>query len=173
MGDTVIGCIGLGVMGEPICANLMRKSGSRVRGFDLRAEPLSRLAEQGLERAATAEDAARDAAVVFLSLPGGPELAEVGTRLQGAMRPGTVLVDLSTAPVDLTRELAARFAASGRGLRRCPGRPHPPRRRAGRALRDGRGRCRDLRAHRALPALLRQRRAALRSGSAAARSRSS
>jgi len=111
--DTVFGCIGLGVMGEPICANLVRKSGSRVRGFDLRAEPLARLAEQGLERAATAEDAARDAAVVFLSLPGGPELAEVGARLQGAMRPGTVLVDLSTAPVDLTRELAARFAAGG------------------------------------------------------------
>jgi 3-hydroxyisobutyrate dehydrogenase len=38
--DTVFGCIGLGVMGEPICANLVRKSGSRVRGFDLRAEPL-------------------------------------------------------------------------------------------------------------------------------------
>jgi 3-hydroxyisobutyrate dehydrogenase-like beta-hydroxyacid dehydrogenase len=111
--DTVIGCIGLGVMGEPICANLVRRSGARVRGFDLRAEPLSRLAEQGLESAATAEDAARDAAVVFLSLPGGPELAEVGTRLQGVMRPGAVLVDLSTAPVDLTRELAARFAARG------------------------------------------------------------
>jgi hypothetical protein len=45
--DTVIGCIGLGVMGEPICANLVRRSGARVRGFDLRAEPLSRLAEQG------------------------------------------------------------------------------------------------------------------------------
>ena len=52
----------------------------------------------------------------------------------------------------------------GTGLRRCPGRPHPPCRRAGRALRDGRGRCRDLRAHRALPTLLRQRRAALRRG---------
>jgi 3-hydroxyisobutyrate dehydrogenase-like beta-hydroxyacid dehydrogenase len=113
MDDTVIGCIGLGVMGEPICANLLRKSGARVRGFDQRAEPLSRLAEQGLERAASAEDAARDAAVVFLSLPGGPEVAEVATRLQGAMRPGAVLVDLSTAPVDLTRELAARFAAKG------------------------------------------------------------
>jgi hypothetical protein len=111
--DLVIGCIGLGVMGEPICANLVRRSGARVCGFDLRAEALSRLAEPGLESAATAEDAARDAAVVFLSLPGGPELAEVGTRLQGVMRPGAVLVDLSTAPVDLTRELAARFAAGG------------------------------------------------------------
>ena len=51
--------------------------------------------------------------MVFLSLPGGPELAEVGARLPGAMRRGAVLVDLTTAPVDLTRALAARFAAQG------------------------------------------------------------
>jgi 3-hydroxyisobutyrate dehydrogenase len=111
--DTVIACIGLGVMGEPICANLVRKSGCRVVGFDLRPEPLVRLATQGLERAGSPEDAARDAAAVFLSLPGGPELAEVGARLVSVMRPGAVLVDLSTAPVDLTRDLAARFAKSG------------------------------------------------------------
>ena len=113
MDDTVIGCIGLGVMGEPICANLVAKSGCRVVGFDLRPEPLARLAEQGLERATSAEVAARDAAVVFLSLPGGAELAEVGARLFDEMRPGAVLVDLSTAPVDLTRDLAARFATRG------------------------------------------------------------
>jgi 3-hydroxyisobutyrate dehydrogenase-like beta-hydroxyacid dehydrogenase len=109
----VIGCIGLGVMGEPICANLLRRSGCRVRGFDLRAEPLARLAEAGLEPARSAEDAARDAGLVFLSLPGAAELAEIGERLLRVMQPGAVLVDLSTAPVDLTRELGARFADRG------------------------------------------------------------
>lgn len=111
--ETVIGCIGLGVMGEPICANLLRKSGCRVRGFDLRPEPLARLEMEGLEIASSPEDAARDAAVVFLSLPGGEELAKVAGRLLGAMGEGRVLVDLSTSPVDLTRELAARFATAG------------------------------------------------------------
>jgi 3-hydroxyisobutyrate dehydrogenase-like beta-hydroxyacid dehydrogenase len=114
VGDlTVIGCIGLGVMGEPICANLLKTSGSRVRGFDLRPEPLARLAKAGLDAAASPEDAARQAAMVFLSLPGGDELAEVAGRLLGAMRQGSVLIDLSTAPVDLTRDLAARFATRG------------------------------------------------------------
>jgi 3-hydroxyisobutyrate dehydrogenase len=108
-----LGCIGLGVMGEPICANLLRKAGCCVQGFDLRQEPLARLAEQGLEVRGSTEDAARDASLVFLSLPGGPELAEVGARLLAVMRPDTVLVDLSTAPVDLTRALAARFGARG------------------------------------------------------------
>jgi 3-hydroxyisobutyrate dehydrogenase len=111
--ETVIGCVGLGVMGEPICANLLKKSGCRVRGFDLRPEPLARLAKDGLEVAASTEDAARAAAVAFLSLPGGDELAEVAGRLLGAMGRGSVLVDLSTAPVDLTRDLAGQFAREG------------------------------------------------------------
>jgi 3-hydroxyisobutyrate dehydrogenase-like beta-hydroxyacid dehydrogenase len=100
-------------MGEPICANLLRKSGCPVLGYDLRPEPLGRLAYQGLEARASAEDVARDATTVFLSLPGGEELAELGERLSGVMRRGSVLVDLSTAPVGLTRALAEEFEAQG------------------------------------------------------------
>ena len=41
MTDTkTLGFIGLGVMGEPICRNLVKKSGKRVVVFDLAAEPL-------------------------------------------------------------------------------------------------------------------------------------
>ena len=116
----MIGCIGLGVMGEPICANLLKKSGCAVRGFDPRAAPLDRLAKGGLEVASSAVDAAQDAGVVFLSLPGGPELAEVAGRLLGVMTQGSVLVDLSTSPVDLTRDLAGRFAARDIGYADAP-----------------------------------------------------
>jgi 3-hydroxyisobutyrate dehydrogenase len=111
--ESTIGCIGLGVMGEPICANLLQKSGCPVLGYDLRPEPLARLAGQGLQACACAEDVARNASMVFLSLPGGPELAALGARLLDAMDQGAVLVDLSTAPVDLTRELAEKFATRG------------------------------------------------------------
>jgi 3-hydroxyisobutyrate dehydrogenase len=111
--EGTIGCIGLGVMGEPICANLLRKAGCPVAGFDLRPEPLARLTDQGLQACGSAEEVARAAAMVFLSLPGGPELAELGTRLLDVMGEGSVLVDLSTAPVDLTREFARKFAAQG------------------------------------------------------------
>jgi 3-hydroxyisobutyrate dehydrogenase-like beta-hydroxyacid dehydrogenase len=100
-------------MGEPICANLLKKSGCPVAGYDLRPEPVSSLADQGLEACGSAENVARDATIIFLSLPGGPELAELGARLLAAMREGSVLVDLSTSPVDLTRELGERFAARG------------------------------------------------------------
>jgi hypothetical protein len=82
-------------------------------GYDLRPEPLARLAEQGLQACASAEEVAREAAIIFLSLPGGPELAAISERLLGVMGKGAVLVDLSTAPVDLTRELAGKFEARG------------------------------------------------------------
>jgi 3-hydroxyisobutyrate dehydrogenase len=108
-----IGCIGLGVMGEPICVNLLRKSGLPVLGYDLRPEPLARLAGQELQACNAAEQVAQQAAVLFLSLPGGPELEALGGQLLDVMRPGAVLVDLSTSPVDLTRELAKKFEARG------------------------------------------------------------
>jgi 3-hydroxyisobutyrate dehydrogenase-like beta-hydroxyacid dehydrogenase len=111
--DDRIGCIGLGVMGEPICANLLRNSGCALLGYDLRPEPLGRLAASGLRACSCAEEVAREAGMLFLSLPGGPALADLGARLLDVMRQGAVLVDLSTAPVDLTRDLAKKFAARG------------------------------------------------------------
>ena len=113
MGTKTIGCIGLGVMGAPICANLLKKSGCGVRGFDVSPEPVARLAEQGLQATTSVEEVAAGADVVFTSLPGGPELAAVAGQLLEVMQSGAVLVDLSTAPVDLTRKLAADLAAKG------------------------------------------------------------
>ena len=55
-----IGFIGLGVMGEPICRNLVKKSGARVRAFDLSPEPLARLSADGAEIAASVERMATD-----------------------------------------------------------------------------------------------------------------
>jgi 3-hydroxyacyl-CoA dehydrogenase len=51
-----IGFIGLGVMGEPICRNLVKKSGRRVIAFDLSPEPLARLRGEGADVAASVAD---------------------------------------------------------------------------------------------------------------------
>jgi 3-hydroxyisobutyrate dehydrogenase-like beta-hydroxyacid dehydrogenase len=115
-----LGFIGLGVMGEPMCRNLAAKSGRPVRAYDLRVEPQDRLAALGVGRAQGVADAARNASVVFLSLPGGEELASVAGELLDVMQAGQTLVDLTTAPVGLTRELAARFAGRGIGYADAP-----------------------------------------------------
>ena len=114
--DETLGFIGLGVMGEPMCRNLARKSHTRVLGYDLRADPLKRLAEHNVAAAASADEVARVADVVFLSLPGEREVraACLGPGgLASLAREGQVFVDCSTTPVSLARELDAAFAARG------------------------------------------------------------
>ena len=53
---TTLGFIGLGVMGEPMCRNLAKKSGAAVVAFDQRAEPLAALARDSVAAAGSAGD---------------------------------------------------------------------------------------------------------------------
>jgi len=111
-----LGFIGLGVMGEPMCRNLVRKSGRAVIAFDARREPLERLAADGVRTAANVAEIAEGAETIFLSLPGEPEVRAVCLDRGGLLahaRNGQTLVDCSTAPVTLAQELAQACAAKG------------------------------------------------------------
>jgi 3-hydroxyisobutyrate dehydrogenase-like beta-hydroxyacid dehydrogenase len=114
--ERALGFIGLGVMGEPMCANLVRKSGRRVYGADLRREPLDHLAGAGLRACGSIAEVTANAEIVFLSLPSGKEVDQVCAGPGGILEdPGRVrtVVDMSTTQVKLTRDLAARFAERG------------------------------------------------------------
>jgi 3-hydroxyisobutyrate dehydrogenase-like beta-hydroxyacid dehydrogenase len=111
-----IGFIGLGVMGEPMCRNLKQKSGLPTLAFDRDPAPLQRLAAHRINSAATIAVLAQASDIVFMSLPSGEVVREVCEGPDGLLshaRPGWVVVDLSTSPVDLTRELASQFAEKG------------------------------------------------------------
>ncbi|OAI53829.1 2-hydroxy-3-oxopropionate reductase [Betaproteobacteria bacterium SCGC AG-212-J23] len=108
-----LGFIGLGVMGEPMCRNLARKQRGKVLAHDLRPEPLKRLSVDGVAATHSIAELASQADVIFLSLPGEPQVRSVGLELSLAARAGQAIVDCSTAPVALARELAAAFTARG------------------------------------------------------------
>jgi hypothetical protein len=115
-GTDVLGFIGLGVMGEPMCRNLARKSGARVVAYDTRSGPLDALAADGVERAASILDVADRAGTIFLCLPGEPQVRSVCLGRDGLVahvRAGQTVVDMSTVPVALARGLGAAFAARG------------------------------------------------------------
>ena len=107
-----VGFIGLGVMGEPMCRNLARKLGDSIIAYDRLGEPLSRLAAVGVTAAASVADVAKSAEVIFLSLPSGQHVSEICRCKEGLLdqvRPGTMIVDLGTTSVSLTRELGTDF----------------------------------------------------------------
>ncbi|MFL5083807.1 MAG: NAD(P)-dependent oxidoreductase [Xanthobacteraceae bacterium] len=107
-----LGFIGLGVMGASMCANLAAKSRRPVFGFDQRPEPVQHLARQGVQACASIAEVARAADAVFLSLPSGVEVEDVCCGEDGLVaakgRTHTI-VDMSTSPVKLMAELAARL----------------------------------------------------------------
>lgn len=110
----VLGFVGLGVMGEPMCRNLAVKSRARVVAFDVRPEPLAALARDGVRRGGSIADVADEAEIVFVCLPGEREVRSVCLGADGLLTrlgTGRTLVDMSTVPVALAQELG-RAAAS-------------------------------------------------------------
>ena len=114
-----IGFIGLGVMGEPMCGHLARRCGRPVLAHDLRPEPLSRLAEFGVIATAP-EELAQRCDLILLSLPDGKAVQAVIGALEPGLAAGQCVVDTSTSPVALTRELGARLATRGIGYADAP-----------------------------------------------------
>jgi 3-hydroxyisobutyrate dehydrogenase len=107
-----IGFIGLGVMGEPMCGHLARRSGVPVLAYDVRPEPMDRLAAHGVKAASMEEIAAR-CDVILLSLPDGKAVAAVVEQLEPSLRAGQCVVDTSTSSVELTRQIGVRLTAKG------------------------------------------------------------
>lgn len=110
---SALGFIGLGVMGSGMCGNLVRKAGRPVHVFDMVADAVAAQVAGGAMAAASVEDVARAARIIFLSLPGGRQVAEVCTRIAAVAAPGTLVVDLSTTSVAEARDIAASLAEQG------------------------------------------------------------
>ena len=102
---SVLGFVGLGVMGEPMCRNLARKSGAPVVGYDTRPGPLDALAADGVARATSLADVAARADIIFMCLPGEPQVRVACLDAGGLLahlRDGQTVVDMSTVPVALS-----------------------------------------------------------------------
>lgn len=109
----VIGFIGLGVMGEPICRNLLRKSGRTMLAFDLAAEPLARIVADGATAATSVEDLVGGSEAIFLCLPSAKHVTSVFSGILPAIGSGQTVIDLGTSDVGLTRSFARQLADKG------------------------------------------------------------
>ncbi|MBB3660324.1 3-hydroxyisobutyrate dehydrogenase [Rhizobium sp. BK650] len=97
-----IAFIGLGNMGGPMAANLV-KAGHEVLGFDL-AAPLLKLAEaSGVKPASHASQAVKDAEIVITMLPQGKNVLTAWTDILQSTAQGTLVIDCSTIDVESSR----------------------------------------------------------------------
>lgn len=107
----MIGFIGVGTMGEPMCRNLAKKSGMTVLAADRDPAPLKRLEADGV-KIASLDEIATTCRTIFLSLPGGKEVAQVCLGEGGLVdkaKLGWTVIDLSTAPPRLAQRLYEEF----------------------------------------------------------------
>lgn len=108
-----IAFIGLGRMGSPMVANLV-KSQHRVRAFDLMPAAREQAAKDGAEVAASAIEALADAEFVVTMLPMGKQVREVWSQIVPHVPAGAVMIDCST--IDVATSLDAHAMAKAKGL---------------------------------------------------------
>ncbi len=109
---TTIAFIGLGNMGNPMAANLV-KAGHAVRGFDLVAGNLDAAKANGVSVAADARAAVEGADAVITMLPAGKHVLSVYRDILEAAAPGTLFIDSSTIDVQSARQAHELAAAAG------------------------------------------------------------
>lgn len=112
MNTLVIGFVGTGIMGFPMARNLA-KAGYAVKAYDLDVDKSRRLSEFGVSIVPDNLDVAKDADVLICMLSSGPIcdsvlLGESG--LIANMRPGSLLIVMSSIPVETARN-QAKFCA--------------------------------------------------------------
>ena len=105
-----LGFIGLGAMGRGMSRNVAAKHDGPVHVFDLNPAALGTVVDAGALPAASVAEIAGEADIIFLSLPGGKQVAAVCREIAVHAAPGAVVVDLSTTGVTEARAIHAELA---------------------------------------------------------------
>jgi 3-hydroxyisobutyrate dehydrogenase len=110
---STIGFIGLGNMGGPMAANLVR-TGGHVLGFDVVPAARESSARDGVQIVTNARSAVDDAEIVITMLPSGEHVLSVWDDIVPRARQGTLFIDCST--IDVTSARKAHALAAARGI---------------------------------------------------------
>jgi 2-hydroxy-3-oxopropionate reductase len=111
-----IGFIGVGAMGEPMAASLLRAGFEVTVCAHQRREPVERLVAQGAVDGGAPAGVARASAFVITCVPDAPQVEDALFGEHGAASgaaPGTLFMDMSTISPVATRGFDARLRAAG------------------------------------------------------------
>jgi len=114
-----VAVVGLGIMGGAIARNLIA-AGFRVGGFDVDKVRGAAAASSGVAVRGSAAEAADDAELVLTSLPSVEALEATVEALAAKRRPGLILAEVSTFPIEAKERARDRLAAAGIVAHDCP-----------------------------------------------------
>jgi 2-hydroxy-3-oxopropionate reductase len=106
-----IGFIGLGIMGKPMAANLI-KAGYKPYVYSRSLGPVTELAAQGAVACQNAQEVADQSEIVFLMLPDTPDVEKVlfgADGVSSGIKAGAILVDMSSISPIATRQFAEKL----------------------------------------------------------------
>src|SRR6201996_9650323 len=115
-----IAFIGLGNMGGPMAANLV-KAGHKVTAFDLVETSRNQAKSDGASVGETAAGSVKGADVVITMLPAGKHVLSVWNDVIGAVGKGTLFIDCSTIDVESAKQAHALAAKHGIASVDAPG----------------------------------------------------
>jgi 2-hydroxy-3-oxopropionate reductase len=117
-----IGFIGLGIMGKPMAANLM-KAGHSLVVHDVNPANVELLVTAGAERGSSSADVAKQCSLVITMLPNSPHVQEVVCGENGILSsaaPGSVVIDMSSIAPGAAQAIAAACAQKGVRMLEAP-----------------------------------------------------
>ncbi len=111
-----VGFIGVGLMGHGMAKNIVEKGFALTVLAHRNRAPVDDLVGRGAVEAASAREVAERSSIVFVCVTGSPEVEAIvrgPNGLKKGLKPGSVVVDCSTADPNSTLALAAELAAAG------------------------------------------------------------
>lgn len=108
-----IGFIGLGIMGEAMCHNIIRKHDGATYIFDINDAPVKRLTEKGGIPCTSALEVARHSDVVITMLPNSEDSLAVYTEMLPAVNATKICIDMSTINPGISLKISVMIQMKG------------------------------------------------------------
>ena len=110
---SAIGFIGLGIMGEAMCANIIKKCEKDVYVYDVDPAKITKLESVGGKGVGSIEELAEKSSTIVIMVPNSRHVCEVIDKVEKGVKPGTVVIDMSTISPKVSAALAVKLQDKG------------------------------------------------------------
>ncbi|MFW5889326.1 MAG: NAD(P)-dependent oxidoreductase [Bacillota bacterium] len=115
-----IGFIGLGIMGESMCANLLKKREEEILVYDINEEKIEKMVKQGAVRAASNQELTAAADIIISMVPKGEHVKAVYNEIAEELNEDKIWIDMSTINPAISKEIAAKVKKNGSVMVEAP-----------------------------------------------------